>query len=206
MTPRSLSTFTAAAIAAGMLIGLLPATTHAAPPPSGTISCDVSAATADKDGFQFRPYIGTDPRNVRLKATNTTSTCDISNVVDGKAPIVGVKIKVSGKMPDATCTTFTSATAVEKGKVQLKWIGLNPSNHPMTVAVNNLKVVTSGYDSGSNAVILTTGPIEKGAFLGKSVTLHLGLDDLAGFQAACTTNNILGTVFGNTNPSTVVVE
>ena len=200
-----------AAIAVGLLIGMLPTPTIAGPPPTGTISCSVAAAgsTTKPTGFFFSPYMNADPRNLRVRAKNLTSTCDASGVVGGKAPIVGVELKFSARMINGSCASFISAPEFQKGQVKLRWLGLNPSGRPMTVGVSSVKLASASYDSGSKAVILITQPIAKGAFAGATASLHLGLDYPEVFESQCDVGGVGGYVampFGELNPSTVDVQ
>jgi hypothetical protein len=193
-------------------LGMLAAPAIAAPPPTGTITCDIAAAasTTSATGFFFRPFINSEPRNLLVKATNLTSSCDNTNVVGGKAPIVAVEVKFSGRMTNATCESFTTTPAFLGGKVKVRWLGLNPANHLMTVGTNNLKLASASYDSGTHVMELVTQPIVKGSFVGTAVTLRLGLDDPDDLETVCDgiggPNGYVAAPFGAINPSMIATQ
>jgi hypothetical protein len=74
-----------------------------------------------------------------------------------------------------------------------------------TVGTNRSLLASVSWDDLSSALMTVTDPIARGAFVGSTITLHLGLDDVARFLSGCTTGAVLGQSFGVSNPSTISV-
>jgi hypothetical protein len=198
-----------------MLAGCFAATVAtaagAAAPPTGTISCSVFSGTSSTrpEGILFSPGINSVPRTVKINARNIGSSCDNAGVVGGKAPITGVALKLTARMPDGTCANLTSASPTfDNARVVLKWRGLNPAGHPMTVSTSHARIATASYDTNAHALDLTTTPITGSAFAGKTVTMHLGFDYFADvFESGCVNaSGFVAQGFGNVVPSSVDVQ
>jgi hypothetical protein len=141
---------------------------------------------------------------VRIKATNTDSSCDDSGVTGIPTDISNVAVKFTAKLPNGTCADLTGTPQFEHGRVKVKWQRVSPSGRLSTVAVSKALLATASFDSGSNALILATQPIAKGGFVGATMTLHLGIDaDAATFNETCTHAQSVGLSFGQTNSSSI---
>jgi hypothetical protein len=193
-----------------LVIALSPAIGAAfSSPPTGSLSCSVFSelSTTHPAGILFHPYIDAVPRLLRVKAANVGSTCDNSGVTGGRAPITGVAFKLSGRMEDATCGTFTAMPSFKNGWVKVKWRGLNAANHPTTVASSRARIVSSSYDSGSHALIVTTEPLIGAGFTNEVVVLHLGIAEAVDYiESGCNGSGLLGFAFGNSNAATLEVQ
>ena len=198
------------ALAAAVLTILLPAAALGGSPPTGTIACAIVSehSQTHPSGLLFHPYINAVSRMITVKAKNVDSvSCDATNVTGGKFPITAVRFDLSAKFPDGNCAAFTSAPALERGQIKVRWLGPNSQDLLRTVATSKATIATATYDSGSHALILTTAPLD-GAFAGTTATLHLGFDDyIAGVEAGCSeTGGLLGLAFGDPNPSSIDVQ
>jgi hypothetical protein len=201
-------------LALAALTALAPSVTTlavAASPPTGTIACSVFSDlnTGQAKGIIYRPFINAVPRAVRFAATNVGSTCDNSAVSGGKAPITGVAIKLTARLSEGTCGTLTSAAPpFENARIALKWRGLNGANHYTTVATSRARIATVTYDVGTHAFDMTTEPLTGNAFVGKTLSFHLGIEEVADeLEAGCgPVNGYVATPFGNTNPATLEVQ
>lgn len=194
---RKIAAFAAAALAVSA-IGVGPAGATAAAPITGTISCSGFTGTVTAT-----PGVSStaSTKAVKVKAAGAATSCDNSNVAGGKAPITAATIKVSGSLPvGATCTSLVNPVFL-KTKIQVKFQGLNPSNKLMTVAVDNSFLASASLD-GNFALNLVTQPILKGAFVGQTLTLKLGIDNVAGLATACTSpTGVTSLTFGHDNPA-----
>ena len=212
----SFSTFSlggiAASVAMGVLANTLPTPASAgAPPPAGTIGCSVfSVASSRPTGILFHPPINDVPRTIRIKATNNGSSCDNSLVTGGKVPITGVAIKFTARMSDGTCGTLTSPTPpLENARLTLKWRGVTPTGHFVTVATSRAKILEASYDpDNDHALFLETEPLTGNAFVGSTLCLSLGFDDFVEvFEAGCpSASGFASQGFGNTNPASLDVQ
>jgi hypothetical protein len=205
-TRRHAVTHAAAALIAAVVVSAASAAFAQA---TGTISCSLVGAHTDQGhGIAFRPFIGSDPRSVRVRATNTDSACDDSGVSGAKRPMQAVAAKFIGKMLDTTCANFTSApqfTAKASVKVRWQYVGAYGRRH--TSGASKALLASAAFDGGSNALVLTTAPISRGDFLGETMTLHLGIDtDAASFNSECVNADIVGLSFGQLNPSSIDVQ
>jgi hypothetical protein len=204
-----------ATVAATLLAGALASSASAGTPPvAGTISCSVATYVSahGPDAIFFHPSLfGGTPRVVHLAGGNDESSCDNSGVTGGKAPITEVLFKLSGAMPDATCTQFITMPSFKNARVKLRFRGQNPKAlNVITVANAQGDVATTTYDSGSHTLTITTGPLKGRGFAGATATLHLGFDPntpIDFVEAGCTPDiGVIGLSFGEMNPSTLDVQ
>jgi hypothetical protein len=201
--------FALAALAALVLSG--PRLAGAASSATGTITCSVFSDLnhGQPKGILYRPFINATPRSVRIVATNVGSSCDNSDVSGGKAPITGLQFKLTAHMTDGTCGALTSPNPpFENARITLKWRGLNAANHFTTVATSRARIASVSYDTGTHAFALTTEPLTGNAFVGKTLSFHLGIEEVtADLEAGCApVNGYVGTPFGNTNSATLAVQ
>jgi hypothetical protein len=180
--------------------------------PSGTVTCAIASSEPvafEKVGFVFRPFLSNDPTRIASRASNGESSCDSSGVIGSSLPIDEVRMKLSGRLLDATCSSFfsTSPTIVH-GKILLQWRGTNPAGGSMTVGVSKATTSSASYDSGSGVLTIVTDAIA-GAFAGEVATVQLGFDgDLSFYAAVCDNEaaSIRYIEFGHTNTSTISVQ
>jgi hypothetical protein len=194
-----------------VLSGVVRSPALAAGTPSGTISCSIVAGADpnESQGIKFRPFITGDPlRTVGVRVKNNHSACDNSNVVGGNGPITEIAFQFVGSLPDGSCASLTSTPQFSKGLVKVRWRGLNPAGRPRTLAVSKATLASASFDGGSAALILTTQPISKGAFLGGVITAHLGFDmDVTDFNTFCSGGaKFVSMPYGAINPSTLDVQ
>ena len=203
-----------ATVAAALLVGAFTSSASAGNPPvTGTISCSVATyiSAHGPEAILFHPFLKGTPRLVHLAGGNDESSCDNSGVAGGKAPIREVLFKLSGVMPDATCTQLTTTPSFKNARVKLKFRGMNPTAlNVITVANAQGNVATTSYDSGSHTLTITTGPLKGSGFVGATATLHLGFDantPIDFVEAGCTPDTgVFGLSFGEMNPSTLEVQ
>lgn len=181
-----------ALLAALCLLGLgsafRPASSSAAASPvSGTIACSLDGHLA------FRPYLplllSSSPLNkpIRLVSSHISGTCDAAGVVGGGTPIIETEVQLRGAMAaGSTCVDLVNTASLLKTKLKVRWKGIR-NGHAVTVATSHALVTSASYDSGSNALILTTAPITKGAFLGSTLTWRFGWGNVDEYNRVCTT-------------------
>ncbi len=196
---RKLAIFATAVLAVSTLaVGTAGAT--APPPLTGTISCTMAGTLSLN--HPLSNTAGT--KAIKIKGSASGTSCNTTGTSGGKFPVSGITVKLGASLPvGATCASLTSPTFT-KNKVQVKFLGLNPSNKLATVAVDNTTIATAALTSASPVVLtLTTAPITKGGFVGQTLSLNVGLDtDAATLLADCATG-ITSLAFGNTTPSSV---
>lgn len=198
-------------IIAGFIATAASTAATAAAPPTGTIPCAVVSGTSATrpEGILFHPFVNAVPRTLQIVAKNIGSSCDNAAVVGGKAPITGVALKMTARMPEGTCANLTSATPTfETGFVMLKWQGLNPAGRSVTVSTSRARIATASYDTDAHTLNVTTEPSTGPAFAGKTITLHLGFDyATAFFEAGCAElGGFVAQGFGNVVPSSLDVQ
>lgn len=195
-----------AAVIAASLVSGVTRVAIAASPVTGTIACSVEGLDSEHNlAIMFRPYLGSQPRPVRIFIRDQPpGSCDDSAVTSTR-PIVGVKLKFAGRLPDGTCAELTSAPAFSNGKVKLQWLTDSPPTR--VVAVSKAKLASATFDEPSNALVLTTEPISVGAFAGEIATLHLGVSsDVATLDSQCQHAQFVGWAFGGPHAATVEVQ
>jgi hypothetical protein len=171
----------------------------AGPPVSGTIACSL-------DGFlAFRPYLPlvlfSPPLNkpIRLVSSHISGACDSSGVVGGVTPITETEVQLRGALAaGSTCLDLESAVSLLKTKMKVRWKGVR-NGHLVTVATSHALVTSGSYDSGSNAFVLTTAPITKGAFLGSTLTWRFAWGDFDDHHRICTTLDAAYSGFSSAN-------
>ena len=82
--------------------------------------------------------------------------------------------------------------------VKTSWKGVR-DGHLVTVATSHALVTSASYDSGSNAFVLTTAPITKGAFLGSTLTWRFAWGDFDDHHRICTTLDAAYSGFSSAN-------
>jgi len=177
-----------------VLLCAAPATVASADQPTGTISCSIASGDEHSwpyTGFEFHPGLTGIPKTQTARVTDTQSSCDNSGITGGSAPITEVSFRLTGKLREATCASFfSSASTLDKGKIKIRWVGLNPAGNRMTVATSKATVASASYDDGTDTMTIVTDPIDTGAFVDQVATLHLAFQGDLDLYSSCIDENM----------------
>jgi hypothetical protein len=168
------------------------------PTPAGSISCTFGSAMPGV--VSLKPGLGDTPSAKQIKVKSIIGTangtsCDNSGVTAGtsKFPISAMTVKITAKTPvGGDCSTLLTAPGLT-GKVQVKFLGLNPASKLATVAVVNTTIATTTASAAPPSIQIVTAPSTKGAFVGQTLTFTLNISGLTG---GCTDADPLTAVSG----------
>jgi len=203
--PQARSLCKAALVTVGATLALLVASQAIAGTSlSGPITCTIAGSAVGGDGLLFRPYISDVARpRVKLLVKNSDVTCDDSGVT-GETGISKITFVLTAKLLNGTCASLTSAPTLGRAIIAIRWSVGNAFGRLVTVR-SKAPVVSATFDGGSDALVLVTAPIAKGAFAGETMTVRLGLEAVDQFIANCPMG-ITAQSFGQSNPSTIDIH
>lgn len=183
MRPRLVLAF----LALSALPTVTPRPAAAAPPVGGTIACSAAGAIRFKTPFLPEEMAAPLTRPLGATITNDASRCDDTGVVG--ADIGEVIVNIQGKLAAGTsCADFLDSVSYA-AKVRLRWRG----GHG--VGTSKTTVASLTYDSGTPSFVLVTNPIERGPFVGSTVTMRFPLAYADEYAQHCTNDDARYTAF-----------
>lgn len=155
---------------------------------AGTTSC----ALNDGGRMDFRPYLpfATSPplNRIRVSVKETSAGCDasaVTGVPSGKT-FGTANVVLKGRLPGGTdCGDFLSTVAFEKGKLSVKWEGVNDAGNRVSLGTSKTTLAGGSFDSGTGSFVMVSEPIVKGAFAGSTLKLTLELVDQDQYMESC---------------------
>jgi hypothetical protein len=173
----------------------------ASPPVGGKITCVIEGSANLKPPLT---NAGAGKKAVTVKGDAGTKSCDASQVTGGNpklGPIAEADIKVQGKSDRGAGCASLMTPKLNKTKLQIKW----RNSEGKTVAKDITTIQSIMFNLVPFGFTVTSAPLVKGGFQGKTITAVVVLNqDAAELAAECASTGITELDFhASTNPSSI---
>ena len=170
----------------------------AAPPPSGTISCDNHSSVTVGTIVPPLPAQAPSTRLSKERVDAIVNGCDLSGVSGGKTTILEGFLSLRATLPpgsscatEYTPSTETSHVMLRGATVKITWRGetfdAGGRRHSVRVGSSIAKIAsTTVVETPMYAIDMVSEPIGAGAFAGQVIRLELGLYNLGELVTECT--------------------
>jgi hypothetical protein len=170
----------------------------AAPPPSGTISCDNHSSVTVGTIVPPLPAQTPSTRVSTERLDGIVNGCDLSGVTGGKTTILEGFVSLRATLPpgsscatEYTPSTETSHVVLRSATVKITWHGeivdAGGRRHSVRIGSSFAKIAsTAVVQDPIYAIDMVSVPIGRGAFAGQVIRLELGLYNLGDLFNECT--------------------